>query len=229
MPTLCLRAALGAALFLVCYGAIAQTGASVAFVSDYRYRGVSFSHDQPTLRLGVVHDAASGWYAGGSLVGVALYPQRHQLQLTGYLGLSRPLSERLGWEAGVLAVHFGADSQFDYHEWFIGLQGERWNMRLYGSPDYFGSGTRTAYGELNAGLPLSRFTRATARLGVLMRLGGASGEVERRHLDAGLGLAMARNAWDLQLALITGGRSGVYPVAYGPVREALVLSASYAF
>jgi len=224
-----LRAALGAALLLVCCGVLAQTGGSIAFVSDYRYRGVSFSHDRPTFRLGVVHDAASGWYAGASLVDVSLDAPGRQLQWLGYAGLSGRLSQRLGWEAGVILVHFGADSQYDYHEWFGGVQGERWNMRLHLAPDYFGSRTRTAYAELNAGLPLSRFTRATAHVGALMRLGGASAEAERRHLDAGLGLAMARDAWDLQLELTTGGRSGVYPVAYDRERGVLVLSASYAF
>lgn len=48
-------------------------------------------------------------------------------------------------------------------------------------------------------------------------------------LDGGLGLALARDSWDRQLTWISGGRSGVYPVAYGPVREVLVLSAAYGF
>jgi uncharacterized protein (TIGR02001 family) len=224
-----LRAALGAALFLVCCGVSAQTGGSVAFLSDYRYRGVSFSHDRPTFRLGVVHDAASGWYAGGSIIGVSLDPGGRQLQVIGYLGRSGKLSERLGWDAGATVVHFGSDSQFDYHEWFTGVQGERWNARLHYAPDYFGSGTHTAYGELNAGLPLSRFMRATAHMGALKRVGGTSGAAERWNRDAALGLAMACDAWDLQLDWTVGSRSGVYPVPYGHVRGVLVLSASYAF
>jgi uncharacterized protein (TIGR02001 family) len=229
VPALGLRAALGAALFLVCCGVIAQTGGSVGFVSDYRYRGVSLSHDRPTFRLGVAHDAASGWYAGGSIVGVSLDPVRRQLQVIGYLGLSGRLSERLGWEAGGTLVHFGTDSQFDYHEWFTGLQGERWNMRLHYAPDYFGSATRTAYGEFNAGMPLSPRMRATAHVGALKRVGGPSGAAERWSLDAALGLALRCDAWDFQLEWTGGSRSGVYPVTYGHVGGVLVLSASYAF
>jgi uncharacterized protein (TIGR02001 family) len=224
-----LRAALAAALCVVCCGAVAQTGGSVAFVSDYRYRGVSLSQDQPTFRLGVTHDAASGWYAGGTLVGVSLAPGGHQLQAIGYLGLTGKLSERIGWEAGATVVHFGADSQFDYHEWFTGVQGERWNMRLHYAPDYFGSGTHTAYAELNAGLPLSRRVRATAHMGALKRVGGTSAAAERWNLDAALGVAMALDAWDFRLDWTVGSRSGVYPVTYGRVGGVLMLSASYAF
>jgi hypothetical protein len=40
---------------------------------------------------------------------------------------------------------------------------------------------------------------------------------------------MAHDAWDLRLDLIGGSRSGVYPVTYGRVHGAVVLSAGYAF
>ena len=224
-----LRAALGAALCAVCHGAIAQTGGSAALLSDYRYRGISLSDDQPTLRGGVTHDGA-GWFAGGSIIGVSLRPHGRQLQVIGYLGLTGNLSEHLGWEAGATVVHFGADSQFDYHEWFTGAHGERWNVRLHYSPSYFGSDTRTAYGEFNVGLPLSRVMRATAHLGGLKRVGGTSGAAERWSLDAALGLAMTRDDWDFGLeATNVSNRSGVYPIAYDRVHGVLVLSASYAF
>ena len=229
MLTLGSRAALCALLFPA-YGAVfAQTGGSIAWVSDYRHRGVSLSDEQPTLRLSVAHDTPSGWYAGASLAGVALDPPRRQLQLLGYLGHAGRLSDRLGWEAGAVAVHFGADSQFDYQEGFIGVQGDRWSMRLHYAPSYFGSGTRTVYGEFNVGLPLSRFTRAAAHTGMLMRVGGAPVDDDRLHLDASLGLAIAHGAWDVQVDWIASSRSGVYPVAYGRAHGVLVLSASLAY
>jgi uncharacterized protein (TIGR02001 family) len=229
MLTAGLRAALSTSLFLFCGVAIAQTGGSIAFISDYRYRGVSLSDERPTLRLSVAHDDPSGWYGGASLTGVSLIPPRRQLQMLGYAGYAGRLSDRLGWEAGAIVVHFGVDSQFDYHEWFTGVQGDRWNMRLHYAPDYFGSRARTAYGELNVGLPLSPMTRATAHVGALKRVGGAPADGGRLDLDASLGLAVARDAWEVRLDWIAGGRSGVYPVAYGRAIGVLVLSASLAF
>ena len=224
-----LRAALAAALWAFCHVAVAQTGGSAALLSDYRYRGISLSDDQPAVRGGVAHDGA-GWYAGGSIVGVSLGEHGRQLQVIGYLGLTGKLWEHSGWEAGGNVVHFGADSQFDYHEWFTGVHGERWNMRLHYSPSYFGSGTHTAYGELNVGLPLSRDIRATAHLGGLKRVGGTSGAAEHWSFDAALGVAMTCAAWDFGLEVVNGSnRSGAYPIAYDRVHGVLVLSASYAF
>jgi uncharacterized protein (TIGR02001 family) len=226
-----LRAALGAELLvLVCVSVSAQTGGSIALLSDYRYRGVSLSDDQPTLGLSVVHDAERGWYAGGSLIGVSLEPSGRQLQALGYLGLTGMLLLGLGWDAGATAVHFSADSQYDFLEVFTGVQGERWNVRLHYAPDYFGSGVSTAYVELNGGLPISRFVRVTAHVGALGRLGGTAAAAERWSFDGAVGLAMARDAWGLQVDLTSGSTgSGVYPVGYDRVRGVLVLSASYAF
>lgn len=231
MLTAGLRAALCTSLFLACGVASAQTGGSVAFFSNYLYRGVSLSDERPTLSLSVTHDDPNGWFGGASLTGVTLGPDlRRQLQVLGYAGYAGRLSDRLGWEAGATAVHFGADSRYDYVEAFTGLSGERWNMRLHYAPDYFGSGARTAYGEFNAGLPLSPMTRATAHVGALMRVGGISTEGGRLTLDGSLGLAVARDAWEVRLDWIAGGRSAVYPTAYGRAAgSALVLSASLAF
>jgi uncharacterized protein (TIGR02001 family) len=228
VPRVGLRAAFCASLFSAGCAAFAQTGSSITLVSDYRYRGVSLSDSQPTLRLGIVHDEPSGWYGGASLARVSLDPPRHQLQLLGYAGYASRPSDRLGWEAGGLAVHFGADSRFDYQELFTGVQGDRWSLRIHFAPSYFGSGAHTVYGELNSGLPLSRSVRAVAHAGALMRVGGAPADAQRLSLDVSLGLAIARDAWDVSLDWVAGSRSGVYPVAYGRAGGVLVLSASLA-
>src|SRR4030095_11551672 len=181
-----LRAALAAALWAACSAAAAQTAFGVAALSDYRYRGVSLSDERPTVRASVAHDAAGLWYAGASLVGVSLEPGGRQLQGIGYGGLTGALSQRVGWEAGATVVRFSIDTTSDYHEWFAGIHGERWNARLHYSPNYFGRSVRTVYGELNSGKSLSRSLRATAHLGALRRVGGAAGDPW--NLDAGVGL-----------------------------------------
>lgn len=235
MPKVALRAALSAALLCAGAAAGAQTGASVALVSDYRYRGVSLSDERPTLRLDVTHDASDGWYAGGSLARVALDSARWQAQWLGYLGHSFQLSERLGWDLGLSAVHFGRESQFDYGEWFTGVQGDHWAWRLHYAPDYFGAGARTVYGEFSAALPLARFTRVLFHAGVLARVGTVRGDAERARLDASLGLATTCGVWEWQLDLTAASRSGNYLAAYGRERErgsgsgTLVLSVSHPY
>lgn len=231
MPTAGLRVALGPVLCLACGVAFAQAGGSIAFLSDYRYRGVSLSDDRPTLRVGLSYDDASGWFGGASLAGVSLGPYaRGQVQVLGYAGYAGRLSERIGWEAGATGVHFGADSYDDYGEVFTGLNGDRWSMRLHYSPDYFGSGVRTLYGEFNVGFPLSQLIRVTAHAGALQRVGGIRAQGNDLNLDASLGLAIARDAWEVRLEWVGGERSAIYPTLYGHRSSgALVLTAAISF
>jgi uncharacterized protein (TIGR02001 family) len=225
-----LRAAPAAVLWALCSAVGAQTAFSVTGLSDYRYRGVSLSNERPAVRAGVAHEGASGWFLGGSAVSVSLYTGGRQAQFFGYGGLTGTWGERHGWEAGATLVRFSDDAAFDYHEWFVGVRGERWNARLHHSPDYFGSGVRTAYGEVNGGMRLSREWRATAHAGALRSLRRVAGARDAWALDGALGVARASDAWDVGLQLIAGSRSGLYPVVYGPhARSALALSATYAF
>jgi uncharacterized protein (TIGR02001 family) len=231
MLTAGLRVAFGPSLLVACGAAFAQVGGNIAFLSDDRYRGVSLSDGQPTLRLSVGYDAPEGWFAGASLTGVTLGRAQRQLELLGYAGYAGRLSDRLGWEAGAIAVHYGAVARYDYAEGFAGLTGEKWNLRLHYSADYFGSGARTVYGEFNVGWPLSPMVRATGHVGALVQVGGVVPlEGDRQTLDGSVGLAVGRDAWEVRLEWVTGGRSVLYPTAYGrSASGALVLSASLAF
>ncbi len=243
MPTAASRAALavslGVALLLPHGFARAQVadgvgdgiGASVTLLSNYLYRGASLSDERPTLSLDLSLDGPSGGFAGASFTGVTLGPDdRRQLQALGYAGYAGRLSERLGWEAGALASFFSVDSRYDYAELFTGLNGEEWNLRLHYAPDYFGSGTATAYGEWNLGIPLTPLLRATAHAGGLRLLGAGPPGSSRTNLDGSVGLAFARDAWELKLDWVVGGRNPLYPTAYGhSTTHALVLAASLAF
>ncbi|WP_213956624.1 MULTISPECIES: TorF family putative porin [unclassified Variovorax] len=230
MPATGLRVALVPPLVLACGAAFAQVGWNIAFLSDDRYRGVSLSDGQPAVRLSVGFDAPSGWFGGASLTSVSLGQDERQLQMLGYGGFVGRLTDRLGWEAGVIAVHYTADTRYDYGEAFAGLTGERWNLRVHYAPDYFGSGARTVYTEFNVGLPLSQMTRATAHAGALVQVGGVPAAGERTTLDGSLGLAVGRDAWEVRLEWVAGGRAPIHPIGYRrAASSALVLSASLAF
>ena len=63
-------AALAAATLAATLGGImpsvarADVAFNVGAVTDYRYRGISLSDDQPAAQLTLVYDAPRGWYAG---------------------------------------------------------------------------------------------------------------------------------------------------------------------
>src|SRR3954462_13454357 len=65
----CIDAPVASAVAAILIGAVAgsaaaQLSGTVAGVTDYRYRGVTFSDRRPAAQAGLTYDDASGWYAG---------------------------------------------------------------------------------------------------------------------------------------------------------------------
>ena len=136
----------------------------------------------------------------------------------------------LAWELGLTATHFDGDSLYDYGEVFFGLNAQRWNLRAYLSPSYFGSGVRTLYLEANGGMALIGPLRAFAHMGALRPIGQVDAADSRRtRADARAGLAIGAAAAEVRLAWVHGSRAGLYPIAYGDHRNAWVASASWFF
>lgn len=208
----------------------AQVSGSALLESDYRFRGVSLSGEHADVHLGVAYDHPSGWYAGASATTVQIEAEQRDAQLLGYLGYARRGSPGLGWEVGAVASHFDGVSHYDYAEAYAGLLGQRWNARLYGSPDYFGRGVRTAYAELNGAWPLAPAVQLFGHAGALLRLSGpAPPGAQRRRYDARIGLGVAIGSGELQLAWTGTTRGGPYPASYEHRRSAVVLSLAYYF
>lgn len=199
-------------------------------MTDYRYRGVSLSSEDADAQLTLSYDHASGWYGGGAVTGVALDPSRQRrAQYLGYLGYAAPFAG-LVWEAGATQAHVDSDSRYDYAEAYLGAIGERWNARVFFSPDYYGRGTRTAYADLNASAVLSPQWHLFGHAGALNRLSGnAPAGVGRTRYDAHLGIGLTLDIAELQLSWVGVSRNGSYPSARDQRRSTVVLSISHAF
>ena len=65
----------------------AQISGTVSLVSNYRFRGISLSADEPAAQLGIAYDDATGWYAGG-FASTVEFPQSsgRQLQAVPFVG-----------------------------------------------------------------------------------------------------------------------------------------------
>jgi uncharacterized protein (TIGR02001 family) len=209
----------------------AQWSGSAGVASDYRYRGVSLSDGRPSAQASVAYDHASGWYGGLAAHQVRLQRSETLGSLLGYVGRALPRTGSVGWEAGVIAIHFERLRRYDYEEAYVGLLAERWSARLYASADYYGQGTKTVYAELDGHLPLASALRLVGHVGTLQRIGGQApvGEAGWRR-DAQLGASFEGRRWELQL-LRSMQRGGASPAIYyrGPRRDTWVLSASAFF
>jgi uncharacterized protein (TIGR02001 family) len=225
------RQLIWAGSLLVSGAAQAQFGGGIAIESDNRFRGVSLTNGRPDLRLSVSYDHDSGVFAGAAATQVEFMRGRHALQLLGYAGYVMRVTPELSAEIGVTSSTFSGNTRYDYSEIFAGVSNERWSMRAYYAPRYFGFDQATVYLEFGANTLLTPRLRAFGHVGTLMTLGGIAGEDGRRtrsDLRVGLGFGAAA-AIDVQLAWVTATRGGPYVVGYGTRRSSFVLSAQASF
>ena len=204
----------------------AETGASVTVVSDYRFRGVSLSDEQPSAQLNFTYDNYDGWYAGATLAGVKLAHSSPQGQVLTYFGYARREASGLSWETGATVVGFTDDSDYSYGEVYAGFSTSFWNARLYFSPDYYGLGERTGYAELNAQYPLNASVRLFGHVGGLGALGGAHGT----RVDTRAGASVGMDRWELAVTwgAVVGSVRPYAPV-YENHHQSWVLSAALFF
>lgn len=178
--------------------ASAQVSGSVSLVSNYVYRGVSLSNDNPETQVNLNADFDSGWFAGAFASPIDL-PSTHG-QAVAYGGYARQWTSDLSWEAGLSETAYTGGGSQDYTEAFVGLSSDRLNGRLYYSPNYLGQSVHSIYGELNFNLPLGESVRLIAHAGYLsIPQGGQTGSAS--HGDERVGLAYHVGDWNLQWSL----------------------------
>jgi len=207
----------------------AQVSGSVGLDSDYRYRGVSLSGSRPSPSVTVNYDAPERWYAGASATRVALTPSETQVQWSGYAGWTTPPIDGRSLEIGLDGSHFASVSGYDFAEAYAGVLADRWSVRLYYAPNYYGRRTQVAYMELNAYPAIDRKVRLFAHVGALVPLAGAADDAAKTRLDASVGAGLALGRWDLHVAAVAATPLGPYPAIYSGRRAALVVGASASF
>lgn len=150
--------------------AAAQLSGTVAAVTDYRYRGVTFSDRRPAAQAGLTYDDASGWYAGAFASTVRLDPPgpaTSHFQGIAYGGYAARLESGVSLEAGGAYSAFSGGSDFNYGELFVGAAAETLSARVHYSPRYFGTSSNGVYGEVNASHPVMDAVRLQVHVGFL--------------------------------------------------------------
>lgn len=176
----------------------AQLSGSAGLLSNYLYRGISLSQDQPAARIALNYDAAPGWYAGAQLVnGQLAGSARRDAQWTTYAGYARRWPSGLAWDAGMTSYVFSHQSGWNFREMYAGLATDNLSARLHYSPDYLGMGERTVYAEVNGGSMLAADWQAFWHGGYLC----APGHALSNRAETRLGVATEYQRWQLQFSL----------------------------
>ena len=221
------RALLCGLLLMACgRPAQAQWSASLDWLSDYRFRGVSLSNAHPVVQADLVYDCADGGFAGAMLSPVHLaYAPANAWQSLFYGGYAKHWRAQGSWEIGASYARFSRPLADSYGEVFAGLSWAGFSTRLYYAPRYFGQSSHSLYWESSVQQALGSASYVVLGLGALKQ-GGSSHWVE----DYRLGLGTHRFGLDWQLAYL-GRMQQTY--AYPPVeqqpRQTWQLSLSRAF
>lgn len=219
-------------IFAVTGKAYAQVSGSITLASDYSYRGISLSNEQPVAQLNLVYDAPDGWYAGafGSKVKLNSNSSEGE-QILLYSGFSQRLRSGVIWEAGATAAIFPKSTDLNYGEVFTGLMFDNLSARIYYSPNYIGLNNKTLYLEANADYQLQERLDVFSHIGWLVYLDDKVGQVNRNRVDVRVGVGSNFSSWKLQLAYgITRPQHSYNTGKYqNNSRNNLVFSASYLF
>lgn len=190
-------------------------------MSDYRYRGVSLSAEQPSASLSANFDFASGLYGGVSIARARVRLSGVRSQLVTYAGYARSLGGKLTLDAGVADTRYGGGSWYNHQEVYAGVSAERVAARMSVSPRYFGVRRRSVYTEIDGSYPLGDSVDLFAHAG-LLRSGWS-------RMDYKVGVSAALETWTVQLAYVATRKQDLYPALAQEKTRRVVLTSTLAF
>jgi uncharacterized protein (TIGR02001 family) len=204
-------------------------------VTDDRFRGRSVSEGRPTASVDAAFDAANGIYGGVAVTGVATRHDGPQfLEAQEYLGYVRRLSAGPSLDFGVThsnyTEYWGGDGGTQYTELYAGVITHRLASHLYYSPNYFGRGDATLYGEVDTAVRPARNWRLSAHAGLLTYLSGPRPVgVHPTQYDWRIGLATALKALEVELSWSGAGPDPAYYSGSTHGRSGVTLAVRHSF
>jgi len=162
----------GAVLAGASAGSQADLTANVALTSDYVFRGISQTDENPAIQGGFDYSHSSGLYIGvwGSNVNFNDGDQA-QLELDVYGGYSAS-AKKLGYDVGLIRYSYPGASgslNYDYNEVYGKVSYDFGAASVTGgvnySNDYFGASGNATYYFAEIAVPLPRKFSLTAHLG----------------------------------------------------------------
>ena len=206
----------------------AQVSGSLTLVSDYRFRGVSLSHNRPAAQLGAVYDDARGWYAGAfASTAQFAYPSSRELQALVFVGYVWRFPSGLSSEVGADYSAFTGAGGYSYPEVYWGIAYENLSARLYYAPRYFVDDSEAIYGEVNCVQPLLDRVRLLAHAGILRNSSDNAygGRAVHHVFDARIGVGVDFDQFSVQLNWVgSSSANAAYPVAGTSRQNGAVLS-----
>ncbi len=125
----------------------AAVNATVAVVSDYAFRGVSQTGEDPALQLSLDYSHKSGFYLGAWGSSVDLGDAAAEIDL--YLGFLREYKSGFYWNLGTIRYNYPKEGGLNNQEIYAGVGYKAFSTKLYYSDDFAGTQQDGTYFEVN--------------------------------------------------------------------------------
>ena len=157
------------ALALTAFAAQAEVTGNAAVVSDYNWRGITQTSQDPALQAGIDYAHESGFYLGawGSNVDFGdCCDENVEIDIyTGFRG-----GDAVTWDVGLIYYTYPGADDIDFPEIYVGLGWEWLSGKVWYSNDFGNSGDSAFYYEANAAYELP------ANFGVSAHVGYSDGD-----------------------------------------------------
>lgn len=188
--------------------------ANVALTSDYMFRGVSQTNEEPAIQGGFDFNHESGLYVGtwasnvnfGSLSDAS---SEHDV----YIGFSKDAENGVGFDVGIVRYIYPGDSVLDYNEYYGSLSFRMDKVTLTGSiyysNDVFGTDETGIYYQGSAEVGITDQIKLNASMGKydFDRNVFGPGMVDS-YLDWKLGVAAEVEGWGFDLSYVDTNSDG---------------------
>lgn len=189
----------------------ADVSSTWTLASDYDYRGITQTAQDPAIQASIDYAHHSGWYLGawGTHVDFGDLDVDYEIDL--YSGFTGKISGGLGWDAGLLYYTYHDDSDLNFVEVYGALSYSWFKGKLSYSNDFgghsTGGNTPAWYFDGSASVPLPGNFSALAHLGYSfgdywddLKQAGTG----RPYVDYSLGVGYVMGRFNLALKWIDG-------------------------
>jgi uncharacterized protein (TIGR02001 family) len=182
--------ALAGGLLAVAGSAYADITVTPTLTSDYDFRGVTQTLEDPGFQLGLNYAHESGFYAGVWGSNVDFGPGKPDVEVDVYTGFSGgDAAESVGYDVGIIYYAYPSAGVLDTIELYAGISHGWFAGKLWYSPNIASSSSSGWYVEGNATVPLPNNFSLLGHIGRTFGDASWSGPLKDTDYAVGVGYA----------------------------------------
>jgi uncharacterized protein (TIGR02001 family) len=193
--------AIAAILLLTTGVAHAEVTGTVTVVSDYVFRGITQSAEDPALQGSIDWAHDSGLYVGAWGSCCLDFGSETSEEIDLYAGFAGGEEGGFGYDVGFVYYYYlPDDDDIEYFEIYLGGSYGPFDAKFWYSDDYVNSGESSQYLEANLNYPLPQNFTLLAHFGY--NLGDAFDVIDNEYYDYSVGVGYTLGHFDLELKYI---------------------------